>query len=224
MYTEQLHDKIDAYLTGKLSADERASFEQMIREDPGVKVYLEAHKTADAALALSIEHDLRKKLSRIDEDLDRIRDQQGTGKKRNKGYQIWRFAAVAASLFIALALVIHFWTMSQVAPEMLATKNLVILDDQTRGEQTADSPFQLMENAATAFRANKYANAIALYQAVMEGDNLLYEPAEFNLALAFLAKGDASEASNRLEAIARNSDHQYQQEAIRILKKLEKQR
>ena len=222
MYSEQLHNKIEAYLANRMNPEERAAFEREMEEDPVIRNYLQAHRNADNAIAWSLKKDLKNRLTAIDHELDQTMQKNKSKRRSGWLYKRWRSLSIAASIFIAFGLVLHFWTRNRTAPEKLAEKNLVSLDFQTRGDQTGESPFLVMEEAATAFKDKQYDKAAGLYQSVLDGDNLLHEAADINLALALLAQNKTEEAKRNLGTIARNEDHQYQQKATEILKKLEK--
>jgi hypothetical protein len=68
-----------------------------------------------------------------------------------------------------------------------------------------------------------YDNSIVLFKSIIsDGQNLYVENAQWYLGLAYLAKGDISDAENEFSQIAQNPDHYYNQQAKSILAKLSK--
>lgn len=69
MHDEQLYDKIEAYLKGTLSEEERAAVEQEIQNNPDAALELELQQVELDAMEVLLERDLRGKIDQwLDED------------------------------------------------------------------------------------------------------------------------------------------------------------
>lgn len=219
MYTDTLYEKIEAYLAKEMDADLLSSFEAEMRENANIAELVKAHLTADKVIAHGLKMDRKAQLKSIDTELDKELD--ATQPSSNfKTISMWKKIAVAASFILIAGFAFHFGSQSVNTPDALAQKYFVEVNHQVRGEQAVKGPFELMKDAGDAFANEQFAEAIILYDQVIDGNNLLFEPASFNKAMSMLSNNQVEEAIQILKTIQLDQDHQYQKSAQKILNKM----
>lgn len=220
MYTESLQQKIEAYLNGQLSAQERAEFEHEISQSQELAEWVKGHQVADLVLAQEVNKARKARLSEIDREMDQAAVQQQP--RQAQRFSLFRRIAVAASLVIAVTICTFLWNQNQNSPALLAQHYYVEATQTLRGGDSADgqSPYDLMKQAQEAFELKQYNLAVEALEDVREGGSMLDETATYNLALVYLAMDNQEVAISMLKTISEDTQHQYQKKAAVLLNKL----
>jgi hypothetical protein len=219
MYSETLYQKIEDFLNKQMDAQQMSTFEAEMQSNPEIEKLVNAHRQADLVIAHGLKADRKAKLKKIDLELDQQLEAENPVSK-GKVVPLWRKIAIAASFILVAALAIHFWNHESASPQLIAQSYFIEVNHQVRGDQNGKSPYQLMEEAEAAFKKDAFAEAISLYDQVIDGKSLLSESASLNKALSLLSNQQLDKAKKILEEIKMDDDHQYQEVANQILKKL----
>lgn len=124
MGKEQLYDKIEAYLQGTLTAEERAAVEQEIKSNPEAALELQLQQVELDAMEVLLERDLRGKVNQWLGDEDETPPTSGndTQPPRPRSGLLWIAMLLASAVIIAIVawrmdwLVFESSTPSNVAP------------------------------------------------------------------------------------------------------------
>lgn len=113
MGKEQLYDKIEAYLQGTLTAEERAAVEQEIKSNPEAALELQLQQVELDAMEVLLERDLRGKVSQWLDDENETPPGSGNGSPppNPRPGRLW----ITIFLAVAVILAIAIWQMGRPA-------------------------------------------------------------------------------------------------------------
>lgn len=238
--------RIEKYLDGQMSDEERADFEKNISEDPVLKEELQLHREMRLFVAK------REGRLRLEQQLQQIGAEyfpqhSQTGKAPGKRTPLlrryWAIMAVAASF--ALLITAYFLFRTPLYDQFATHPPLALVEKSANQEQ-------LQYEAETAFNSQNYAQAEALLEQLLQNrpdddliriylgiakmemgkiqearelftqvaskDPSIQDFAQWNLILSYLKTGD----KERCRELARrfSPDSPYFEKAQRLLKKL----
>ena len=194
MNTEQ---QIQEYVTGEMTAQERAEFEKMLSHDDSLMDEVRAYR---AALEVTRQHrrqELKVQLSNIE------RAQPGARVRKMS----WQRIAIAAAASVAL--VICAYLVLQNAPQSPQELYVEYYTEYRDPVSVRGDENQSTENAAyAAYRAGDYQTAISVFSQVESPS----EMARFYHGLALLKTDQFVAAAGRLDAVS-SGNSTYQQQA-----------
>jgi hypothetical protein len=240
MDIESYFDAVEAYVQGRLSAEESQAFDARLASDPELGRALNLYRLSLAALDLQGEEELRRLLAAG----------RPSGLPAPRRLAPW-YAAAAAVLLLALAGAVSY-ARSAYSDEALLARHAglpAVLATQRMGASEAEpgsgSDALLRgqwQEAIAALRAESegpdslrarlglaYAQAQAgdseaaerLYQRLAASeDPAIAESAQWQAALLALRQGDEARARQALEAIAAQPEHLYAPQAQALLAQL----
>ncbi len=239
--------RIEKYLDGQMSAEERAAFEKNISEDPVLKEELQLHQEMRLFLAK------REGRLQLEQQLQQIgaeyfpQHSSQTGKSRGKLTPVfrryWAIMAVAASF--ALLVTAYFLFRTPLYDQFAIHPPLALVEKSATQEQ-------LQYEAETAFNSQHYKQAEALLEQLLQNhpdddltriylgiakmevgkmpqarelftqvaseDPAIRDFAQWNLVLSYLKTGDKERC--RELASRFSPDSPYFEKAQKLLKKL----
>ena len=186
------HERIEAYLEGRMSAEEQAETEKLLREDAAFAALLQKHRAARTLLEIGAVDRLVREAFEQDQE------------EEAEVVPLFRrllplAAAVACLLVLSLPL---FYANSQYSSLALARAQYIHPDaGGLRGATASDDTQALLA-------AGKYAEAIPLLQAVPPADPG-YAEARMNLGHAFFQTRRFSDAAKAFTQVARLEDVRF---------------
>ncbi len=236
--------KIQEYLDGSMSQDEKLAFEGLMNTD--------AELAAEVTELRELEYDL--KAAGVDSFRSKM-DQWEQGYQKNQGKNRMRtFLAIAASIVVVLLAGYYFTGQQGSSAEKLYAANFVPYEDMilTRGEPSAtgsqlvdgmiaynDGDYTIAAEHLEQFRITNPDNkAAALYLAISQTELGRYDAAErsFNIAmedpnfrqqaqwylsLMYIKNHKNAEALGQLQAIADNTDHYKSAAATELMQQID---
>lgn len=193
MDLEELHAKIDAYIKGELSAEEKLAFDQQIRENDEIKQELLVHLLANESISLMVEDEVRKKLDKI----------------RPTVVPLWRRPAVKwaiAACVIGVVSLISYTTILRPNQEekhryteQLQSLTRISVLDQKMGDGTDVSSLECIK----AYDDHNYNEALQCFD--QQPDKNTVQIQEF-MAHCYLKMEQYSEASTRFESLLKREE------------------
>ena len=208
---EILHDQIEAYLQGSLTPALKLDFEERLHTDTSLQPEVARHRKANAAIAYDRRVALKEKLKSIEAE---IRTPHTSARKP----MLFKRIAIAASFLVLIlagsALYIHSaYSTGAVANSLFVSTSR----EQFRGDQAENTVADQMGRAETFVHDGNYDQAAAIYQSLLNSDNLLQDQVEWNLLLSYYAIDSDSEQFKSLFAnILADTSHDYHAQAVKL--------
>ncbi|WP_299554674.1 hypothetical protein [Seonamhaeicola sp.] len=220
--TQELFEKIDAYLNGKLEGYHLKSFQEALKVDEALRSEVEKYRLVQTALKDKEGIAFRKKLQNIDSELKN----ESANKKLtfNIPRINWKSAAVFVIL-ISLISLVYFQNLSSGKNDLFASYYVPYpMEDLTRGEEISshasfnklalnyknedyEKVIKILENKAETaasdqlklYLGNSYLNvnkedkAIKVFQSIDE-ESAFYDDARWFLALTYVKMNKVNKA------------------------------
>jgi hypothetical protein len=229
-------DRIEAYLEGESSSEEKEAFNHALLAEPALKHAYDDYLMGKDALGLLVR----------DEVQERVRQVSSVGKVVPMASRFRKqWTKVAAVAVVGLLIMVSYANF-QYSDQKLISDNLVPpIESGVRGEENTG----ILQEAKSAFFSNNYATTIELLETSSDPNALLdeglsllttsyikvdaaekaipilsksLEPKnELNLAVAYLQTGEEAKCKEVLSRILADPDHGYHSEAKQLEKKLE---
>lgn len=214
MQQQQMIDRIEAYLTGSLSAAERAAFESDLKTDTALKGLFDQHAKAHAVINHAYNRQLKQRLIEIEGE---------TGTPTARVRPMFRRVAVAASIVLLAGVGAWLWSGSAYSNDAMAEQlffrdsyDVMRSSDQTK-TLSIDS---LLNVAQRAFEAGDYGTAQTIYEPLLTQDTEYLDQIEWNLAMCLLMQDDRPAADKLLDKIASQPDHGFHSNAKKLQRKM----
>lgn len=237
-------DKIDMYLTDKMTATEKAQFESDIQQSAELRSQLEEQKLLMEMVEVGT---LKSQLNDIDQKWDRL-------KKEDKKLD-FRNVSIAATLVLMIGIGLTWWITKPVPANDQVFASMFEADPglPSRMDETLDYEFddamvdykmgdyskstikfltlsrdKIKPDSVQFYLAmsylgdQKYKQAYETLKFYEPEDSRLQQKGEWYLALAALKVDQQAESKALLEKISKQSDHIFRQKAVRALDQLEK--
>ncbi len=131
--SEETYDKIQRYLDGELTAQERAAFEQEMETDQELALEVALHTDMEELLADSPENELRQTLHRLGDEVDGV--STSTGRSLLPKW-VW--------LLIPLVLFAGWWLLQPPLEEAPSTED-IMEQTETTGEGTEEEATEMQQ-------------------------------------------------------------------------------
>ena len=220
MTEEQRIERLEAYLGGTMSKDERVIFDSELALDQSLREELEKHKKAHQAITYMNRKELKQKLETIDAE------SVFPAKQARIRKLVLRVAA-AASIVLLVGFGIVFTTGYFEQESSLADLSeeyfVPTIPESFRGEndQNTSSFEEQLVQADLLYQNGDYAGAIVEYKRLSLIDHTLNDLADWNLLMSYLlSESHQSEFKNLLNRIVADQRHMYQERARRLQKEL----
>lgn len=204
---EILFDKIESYLSGKLSAEEAMEFERLLKQDPSLAELADMHRIERLGMEYLVEKDLVQKLKAWEKN-----PPSGQGKKKGKWPWLLATLALAVLLAVLIPQIRHSApekntpALETPQPEKMAPRTDVPVAEKPKKPSPdylalAASSYSLPENLGSYLRSGDAprsdsvlspgleAFALGKYQQAVKAFNRIdpeKHPAEFELAREYL--------------------------------------
>ena len=220
--TQELFEKIDAYLNGKLEGNDLKSFQDALKGDKALQLEVEKYKLVQAALKDEEEIAFRKQLQSIDAELKN--DDASKKFAFNISRINWKVVAVFVVL-IGITSLLYFQSRNQEKRNLFASYyEPYPMEDRTRGDEMSshvsfdklalnyknedyDDVITILENnteTATNDRlklylgngylnVNKENKAIEVFQ-LIDKESTFYDDAQWFLALSYVKMNKKNKA------------------------------
>lgn len=225
MNEEMRQERIETYLSGTMSEENRKKFEDELATDAGLQQAVAAHSNTDIAIRRLQSNALKSRLAAIDSEMD-ASDMTKNGTTAVVR-QMYRKIAVAAVILLVVAggatilMKGSQATMQELATEYYAEIQVDELRSGQKGRPVENDWRQRLIVADQDFREGKYEEAAAIFQD-LEDENLIHqEKIQWNLLMSYLAMdGKEEKAKSLLKVILSNPDHGFYDQAVTIEKKI----
>jgi tetratricopeptide (TPR) repeat protein len=184
MNTEEKYDLIEKYLDQRMTAEERYEFEQLLENDPVMKMEFELHQQVGDTLKGEKIHQLRDVLKETDNKWG-MKDNAQKMKTRTINFR--RIITIAATvLLFVMAYQFFFSSGGSISNEQLFADNFqpyqMLLSQRTLSEEEKDV---ILENAISAYTKGDFQDASKAFQELVQNDpeDISYQ---FYLAVANL--------------------------------------
>ncbi|MDH3712001.1 MAG: tetratricopeptide repeat protein [Cyclobacteriaceae bacterium] len=239
-------ERIDRFINGTLTEEERGQFESMMQTDPELKAEVELHRDIKVGAQAYFDQELKDKLAAAEGD-PTSKNVEG----KQASFRLWQTLGVAASAVLLVGLAYIFLNPSADPQELYLSyyqpyPNIVnplersqtdLPDDgmsnyEQENYQKAVEVFdqELSENPQSDFRlfyqalsyleigeAEKAIGNLQQLQGTVSSD--FYQPAQWYLALAYLKNADTQAAKAQLLKLLQNGGD-YQSRARELADKL----
>jgi len=217
---ERNMERFEAYLTGKLSSEERMIFESEMSENKDLREELAIQKKAHLAIAYLNRKALKQKLVLMDAETTAI------SKQRQIRKFIVRLAVAASIVLLAgfgfIFITDYFGGESSLA-ELSEEYFIPTTPESFRGDKVKDTPGyeEQLVVADNFFQKGDYASAIREYKRLSQIDNTRSELAQWNLVMSYLmSESHPDECEKLLNQIIADKTHTYHERAIRLRREL----
>jgi len=239
-------ERIEEYLEGDMSREERERFEQDLKSNPLLAEEFELYQSIGKGINEHYAADeLKHKLKNLDEELDR-----GDTKKPPIPLYPYRWLAAAAVVIVLMIsgiviyqtyyatsldkIALHYWEEDRGLPVLMGSQNTLDNAMNLYKEKRYDESLRELEHllanhsgsdtlnyyaGVVNFKLNKYFDAMK-YFSVVPTTSTFKESAEYREALSNLMLGNKETASGILQKIASNNAHLYHQQAKEILQSI----
>ncbi|MEM1321703.1 MAG: hypothetical protein AAGG75_15705 [Bacteroidota bacterium] len=203
-YTNNNQQLIDQYLRGKMSAQERQSFEERLAQDAELAGQLEQYKASTELLEHHADEQLRARVGRIHREMKAEAQPTKGASRRN--------LLLALILLLAALLLIGWWfsrSTSPASPEQLyAQYHQSYPLSFTRRDSGDDSP---LLRANQLYKQKAYDQALPLLQAELANDD--NPKLRFAVGLCQLETEQIPQALRNFQTLIDSNDPLYQQPA-----------
>lgn len=192
--TQELFEKIDAYLKGKLESDDLKSFKKTLAYNKELQEEIEKYKLVQTALKNRDSIDFRKKLQQIDGELKR---EESTEKNNTSvSWLNWKIAAV----FITLIGVSSLWYLQNSVEEDLFSSYYTPypMSDLTRGQDITPDATSLKKMTLN-YRNKEYQKVIAFFENKL--DTITNDRLKLYLGNSYLNTGQEDKAIIAFQSI-----------------------
>ena len=196
-------ERIDNYILGRMSDEERRVFENEVLDDLDLKEEVDLRK--DIVRALRMERD-KKMLQSIERDIQ-------ANERRHTAFRIQKIGAVAAAACVLFGCVLHFDTVSTYKNLGYGVE-LNTFSSLSRGDDGVD----VMSQIVKYIENEEYDQALDVIHN-QPHDLQLYDSIEWYEAVTYMCMGKYVKARRLLREIA-SSDSLYKEEAQTILDRL----
>lgn len=244
MNNPEWSDKIDMYLTDKMTATEKAQFESDIQHSSELRSQLEEQKLLMEMVEIGT---LKSQLINIDQKWDRL--------KKDEKRLDFRNLSIAATLILMIGVGLTWWiTKPEPASEQVFA-NMFEADpglpsrmdesleyefddamvDYKMGDYSKSTikfltlsrdkikPDSVQFYLAMSYLGDqKYKQAYETLRVFIPEDTRLHQKGEWYLALTALKVDQEAESKSLLEKISQQSDHMFKEDAVKALTLLEK--
>ena len=237
-------DKIDMYLTDKMSATEKAQFENDIQQSTELKTQLEEQKLLMEMVEIGT---LKNQLNNIDQKWDRL--------KKDEKRLDFRNLSIAATLVLMIGIGLTWWVTKPepVSDQVFASMYAADPGLPSRMDESLEFEFddamvdykmgdynkstikfltlsrdKIKPDSVQFYLAmsylgdQKYKQAYETLKVFIPEDTRLHQKGEWYLALVALKVDQEAESKSLLEKISQQSDHMFRQDALKALDLLEK--
>ncbi len=221
MNTQQLHERIEDYLSGQLTGEERSRFDHEMKHDDALRDSLAEHQAAQAVLRYAVAREWKARLQAIEAENPVLKHSTPTIVR-----SIWIRRLTAAA---AVILLIGTFTVYQIAVKGYSNNAIAQamyvkpFNDtfRTAPEVTDLDPWSAMlYEADEAFREGNNEKAKMLYLELLRTDNLRRDLAEWNLTLIYFHEDPRSQQfSILMDRILTDADHDYHLKALDLQRK-----
>lgn len=224
------YNRIQDFISGKLSNNQQDKFKSDLNEDPDLKLEYKAALAADQAIELLVDQRLKRKFQTSNKSDTTLKVTSSQTKKRP-----WLKMAAAITFLVVSAIIIFLYlgtpTHETLAQEGFTEPPLLSLRTPSRGQNQTplsigeyaydqedlnaaakvladinpkDKDFNMAQLTlgATYFKQKEYDLAIAIFtQLASDPNNSYQEQANWNLAMTYLSKKDIPKARQLLQKI-----------------------
>ena len=190
MNPESLHERLDAWREGRLSAEDITALEQELRENPDAVREATDRRLVHELMEAAIAQDLRQRFRAATPDTPPVRT-----------LQPWiRNLVAAAAILLLVVAGTGYWFTRDYDHNLMAQNHWssVAEPGSTSRGQDATNTAELQE-AQRAYRSQQFSQALQLYQVIPSGIPQHAE-AQYGEALSLLRLGEEEAARNALEA------------------------
>lgn len=237
--SEELFEKIEAYLNARMTGDEARNFQREMEENEDLRNEVELHRELNRNLKNGDTVAFRKKVR-----------QASTERPKNKNISLLNVLKIAAVLIILVGVAAFFLLNTTDSGSGIYEKyyQQYPIEDMLRGSDADDERLELNKKYTRGeyanivadyerlvdenpdeviiqmYLANCYLNtreekkAIALFENVQK-NNKYYEAAQWYLALSYLKLNDTGRAGNVLQGVV-SYDGVHKENALKILNEL----
>lgn len=211
MNTDQTYDRIEAYLLGKMTQDERNAFETAVAMDADLRKALDAHSKAHAVINHGFNQQLKQRLTKIDNE----------SRSAPKVRKLYRRVAAAAAIVLLAGLVSFLvqgpqYTNDALADQMFFTDQF----DQFRSKGDALKLDVALATAQQLYKDGNYAGAQRAYEELAAEETVYQDLAEWNLLMCFLRQENIEQVNIRLQSILDETDHSFHTQAVKLERKM----
>jgi hypothetical protein len=200
MEEENYFERIESYLTGTLTQEERTAFEQDLLNKPELKEDTEMHKLALSTIELEISNDLKAKMGNwLNEEEEKIVADPSKFKIRS----LFKPLAIAASLLLLVSAGLNFYANQQFSNE-------AIVSEMTDAhEETSLRSVRSQEGIQVANLKGEITNA---YQNndLKKLESFKHPIADYHAALLLRKKGQYNDALSKFKDVIKNNNPEYQ--------------
>ena len=244
-----IYDKIDDYLDGKLNAEEAKQFGEEVRKDPELKEKLTMMKAMRTAYSRPDHMEYLAKVEEAHQHYMNSESEEPAGyKKFSVPGRYWLYALAAV---IVMGIVLTAVLLSKrPSGEELYRKYYAAFDHQVSYRHNDEAAVKL-NHAMELYRSGSYKEAAKVFKQakqsfseiakfllglcymemeefslaaehlkIVAGDGELQQEAQWYLALAQLAEGKREETRRTLRLILNTPDHYYRNQAQNLLEEL----
>ena len=204
-------DKIEDYLAGQLSPEEREQFKKEISQNAELADAVKAHELAREAMEVAIEESLRKELGQLQQEFYPSQKGSASPPPKNtssKGKIVpmrsaWVRVAVAASILMLIGIFVFRWTGNHYSSEAIAADFAREMTPQNtiRGGNQQNELSPILDQ----IDEGRYSEAIEGIKAIPSGSDF-YEKARYALGYALFKQGKYEQALRELEPLVSGSD------------------
>lgn len=251
MRAEEKFDKIEAYLFGSMTPEERTEFEAAALSDIELQTEINLHELEHQAMQILEEQDLKAQFAAWKTEKVAATEEPKIVQLKPRR-SLRRVLSIAASVLIVMGVGLNIWVQTTYSNDGLgnAYRERTSLSDRNMGSTNPLNPVldlmaaQQYEAAITAIEAleqeeyryvalklkaesymqlEDFEAAIATYRTILSENPSQVDrmQAEYLLGLALLQNGESEAAKVTLATIAADETHTYQAEAQALLTQLD---
>lgn len=205
MATENEIELIEKYLNNELSKTESQSVNKMIREDEELSNEFQRRQTAHLSLDYMIAKDLKTQLQEMETQGKVV----SIKKRRNRRMFIY---SIAASILFLIGAFYFIFPSNTMDGSELALSYYESPDFSIRGNDSAISGQESLNNGITAFESGNFEQAIQRFE-MIQTNNPYYVLSRYYLGHSFFAQKAFGQASENFRLVKEANDLRYSEEA-----------
>ena len=205
-------DDIERYLFGAMDAQEKESFEKVLKEDDALAAELDLHQDTVEGIRLDGSQSLKAQLQAVEAGLATQRDTPPAAKERRLGRRpLMTWLAIAASL--VLVILLGYLALPGPGPEAIYLAYYQpypnLINPAQRSTEIQEET--VLDQALRAYDNQQYPQALALFERAGVPDDPGYT---FYRGASYLGNGQPKQAIPLLEQVAQQPESLFYRPAL----------
>ncbi len=219
----QFTDKIEQYLEGEMTPEDRDTFENEIKTNPDLANEIRLHQLAIAGIQHKEKtefQDFKSRMNALEETEEQVKETPVVPLQPNRSNNLRWLLGIAAMLLLTIG-VYSLWFQAPSNPMESVTTELIAFNFSGTKGANSDSPKSAFQLGMSHFKNQEYQLALPLFDRTIQELPKKRAAAQFLKADALFRLGRKAEAKAVLSGILKADDSRLHWVANQALEKLQ---